>query len=33
MLASNQIYFSGKDKKLAAIVVREIEEKWFTPPR
>ena len=33
MLASNQDYFSREDKELAAIVVREIEEKWFTPPR
>ena len=33
MLASNQRNFSAEDKRLAAIFVKEIQEKWFTPPR
>jgi hypothetical protein len=33
MLVSNRGDFSDEDKKLAAIFVKEIQEKWFTPPR
>jgi hypothetical protein len=32
MLASNRRNFSDEDKRLAAIFVREIQEKWFEPP-
>jgi len=33
ILTSNGSYFPNEDKKLAATFVKEIEEKWFTPPR
>jgi hypothetical protein len=32
MLASNRATFSAEDKMLAAIFVKEIQEKWFKPP-
>jgi hypothetical protein len=33
MLTSNGSYFPNEDKKLASTLVKEIEEKWFTPAR
>jgi hypothetical protein len=32
MLASNRATFSAEDKRLAAIFVKEIQERWFKPP-
>jgi hypothetical protein len=32
MLASNRRNLSDEDKRLAAIFVKEIQEKWFEPP-